>query len=87
MIKSIMHWYVRRFERAWGYDAGYFHDVVSASLSAAWKFTFLQPMAQHHEDVSEDAWHAAHLAGAMAEDCGPCVQLCVDMATRAGMNS
>jgi AhpD family alkylhydroperoxidase len=47
---------------------------------------FLQPMAQHREDVSKDAWHAAHLAGALAEDCGPCVQICVDMATRAGMD-
>ena len=85
MIKSVMHWYVRRFERTWGYDASYFHDVVSASPSAARKFMFLQPMAQHCEGVSKDAWHAAHLAGAMAEDCGPCVQICVDMATRGGM--
>jgi len=85
MIKSLMHWYVRRFERQWGYDASYFHDVVEASPSATRKFIFLQPMAEHREDVSKDAWHAAHLAGALAEDCGPCVQLCVDMATRAGM--
>ena len=86
MIKSLMHWYVRRFERQWGYDAGYMHDVVDASSSATRKFMFLQPMAQHREGVSEDAWHAAHLAGALAEDCGPCVQICVDMATRSGMD-
>ena len=86
MIKSLMHRYVRRFERTWGYDASYFHDIVDASPSAAQKFAFLQPMAQHRQSVSKDAWHAAHLAGAMAEDCGPCVQICVDMATRDGMD-
>lgn len=86
MIKSLMQWYVRRFERQWGYDASYMHDVVRASPGAARKFVFLQPMAQHREDVSRDAWHAAHLAGALAEDCGPCVQICVDMATQDGMD-
>jgi hypothetical protein len=45
----------------------------------------MQPMAQHREAVHKDAWYAAHLAGAMAEDCGPCVQICIDMATRDGM--
>ena len=86
MIKSLMHWYVRRFEREWGYDASYMHDVVDASPAAARKFMFTQPMAQHRQNVTKDAWHAAHLAGALAEDCGPCVQISVDMATRAGMD-
>jgi alkylhydroperoxidase family enzyme len=86
MIKSLMHRYLGRFEREWGYDASYMHDVVDASPAGARKFAFLQPMAQHRQDVSKDAWHAAHLAGALSEDCGPCVQLCVDMATRDGMD-
>jgi hypothetical protein len=86
MMKSLMHWYFRRFERVWGYDASYMHVVVDASPAGMLKFAFLQPMAQHREDVSKDAWHAAHLAGALSEDCGPCVQLCVDMATRDGMD-
>jgi hypothetical protein len=87
MMKSLMHRYVRRFERIWKYDAGYMHGIVDASLAAARKFVFLQPMAQHREHVSKDAWHAAHLAGALSEDCGPCVQLCIDMATRDGIDS
>jgi hypothetical protein len=86
MIKALMHWYLRRFERLWGYDASYMHDLVDASPAGVRKFAFLQPMAQHREDVSRDAWHAAHLAGALSEDCGPCTQLCVDMATRDGMD-
>jgi hypothetical protein len=85
MIRKLMHSYVRRFERTFGYDASYMHDVVEASPAAAMKFSLLQMMANHREDVSADAWHAAHLAGALSEDCGPCVQISVDMATREGM--
>jgi len=85
MMKSLLHWTVRRFERQWKYDAQYMHDVVNASPSAVWKFGLLQPMSQHRQDVSKEAWHAAHLAGALCEDCGPCVQLCIDMATNDGV--
>jgi hypothetical protein len=35
--------------------------------------------------VPIEASFAAKIAGAMAEDCGPCAQLAVDMALEAGM--
>jgi hypothetical protein len=35
--------------------------------------------------VPVDASFAAKITGAMAEDCGPCAQLVVDMALEAGM--
>lgn len=86
MLKRLLHRYIRSFERNFGYDASYMHDVVDASPSAIVKFSFVQIMSQHRQDVSSDAWHAAHLAGALSEDCGPCVQICVDMATKDGMD-
>ena len=81
MLRNILHRYVRKFERKFGYDATYMHDVVEASPSALWKFSLLQIMSNHRQDIPGDAWHAAHLAGALSEDCGPCVQICIDMAT------
>src|SRR5258708_40340517 len=86
MLGKLMHSYIRRFERTFGYDASYMHDVVDASPSAAWKFSLLQIMSNHRQEISGDAWHAAHLAGAISEDCGPCVQICIDMATADGMD-
>lgn len=86
MLKRLMHRYIRSFEKSFGYDASYMHDVVDASSSAIVKFSFVQIMSRHRQDVSSDAWHAAHLAGALSEDCGPCVQICVDMATKDGMD-
>ena len=41
--------------------------------------------AAHREAVPIDASFAAKIVGALAEDCGPCTQLVVDMALEAGM--
>lgn len=86
MLKRLMHSYTRSFERRFGYDASYMHDVIEASLAAGVKFSLFQIMAQHRQEVSGDAWHAAHLAGALSEDCGPCVQITIDMAVEDGID-
>jgi len=85
MLKNILHRAIRRFERQFGYDATYLHDVANHAPLAAWKFALAQWPANHRQAISRDAWHAAHLAGALSEDCGPCVQLSIDMAARDGM--
>jgi len=41
--------------------------------------------SSHREVVPVEASFAAKLIGALAEDCGPCTQLVVDMALEAGM--
>ncbi len=85
MLKSFLHNRVRPMERHYGYDAGYIHELIDASPAAAIKFVMAQMMASHHDEVPKDAWYAAKLAAALSEDCGPCTQLCVNMATEAGM--
>ena len=86
MIKSMMHAATRKMEQMFGYDATYIHEVIDASEAAGVKFMLSQWVGQHREGVSRDAWYAAKLAAALSEDCGPCTQLCVDMAVRAGVN-
>jgi hypothetical protein len=86
MIKSLMHAATRRMERTFGYDATYIHEVIDTSESAGFKFMLSQLIGQHRQGVSKDAWYGAKLAAALSEDCGPCTQLCVDMAVRAGVS-
>jgi hypothetical protein len=38
-------------------------------------------------DAPLNAWCAAGIAGALVEDCGPCVQIASDMAIEAGMRA
>ncbi len=86
MLKGYLHRTVSRLERSYGYDAGYLHEVINASLRAVFKFGLFQTMSSHREEVSKDAWYAAKIAATLSEDCGPCTQLVIDMALRDGMS-
>jgi alkylhydroperoxidase family enzyme len=82
-------WIARRTLRAfagrYGYDVSYLETLLNESPSAFFKFAPLMKAAAHREAVPIDASFAAKIVGALAEDCGPCTQLVVDMAIEAGM--
>jgi len=84
MFKSYLHGKIATMERAFGYDATYVHEMLDASMPAFLKFGLFQKMASHCDGAPREAWFAAKLAAVMSEDCGPCAQLVVDMALRAG---
>jgi hypothetical protein len=85
MLKAYLHRTVSRLERSFGYDATYMHEVIDISPLAFFKFGLFQIMSSHRDGVPRDAWFAARIAAAISEDCGPCTQLVVDMALRAGV--
>ena len=85
MRSWIAHWMLRRANRRYGYDTRYLELMLKASPSAFFKFAALNKAANHREVVPVEASFAAKISGAMAEDCGPCTQLVVDMALEAGM--
>jgi hypothetical protein len=82
-------WIARRMLRAtskrYGYDTSYLDMMLKESPSAFFKFAPVMKAAGHREVIPVDASFAAKLVGALAEDCGPCIQLVVDMALEAGM--
>ncbi len=82
-------WIARRMLRAtgkrYGYDTSYLQMMLKESPAAFFKFAALMKASGHREVVPLDASFAAKLVGALAEYCGPCTQLCVDMALEAGM--
>ena len=76
---------LRAFAKRYGYDVSYLEMMLNYSPSAFFKFAPLMKAAAHREAVPIDASFAAKIVGALAEDCGPCTQLVVDMALEAGM--
>ena len=87
MIKWALHKAINRFEREWNYDAGYMHDMIEASPRAAWLFSRVVALGQFRRDLPIEAWCAAGLTAVRHEDCGPCTQLGVTMAERAGVSA
>ncbi|NWH07706.1 MAG: carboxymuconolactone decarboxylase family protein [Alphaproteobacteria bacterium] len=86
MFKWFAHRQISAFERRFGYDASYMHEIAQASdraISTLWRAA---QMSAHREGLPKDAWHAAKIVAARAEDCGPCTQLTVDMALADGVS-
>src|SRR4249919_3841591 len=84
MLKAMFTRYLDRFERQWGYDAGYMRQVLAVSPASFVKFA-LGTRAPDSKAAPPAALAAAQFAGVLAEDCGPCTQLGADMAAAAGM--
>lgn len=82
-------WIARRglcaFAKRYGYDVSYLQMMLDQSPAAFFKFASVMKAAAHREAVPIEASFAAKLVGALAEDCGPCTQLVVDMALESGM--
>jgi hypothetical protein len=86
----MVNWLMRRaigaFERKWNYDARYLRDMLDASPRAAWLFSRVSSMGRYRRDIPIEAWSAAGITAVRHEDCGPCTQLAVTMAERAGVS-
>jgi hypothetical protein len=86
----MIRWFLRRqiaaFERTWNYDAAYIYELIDADPRAMLAFGKVQALTKYRKDVPQAAYTAAGVVAVMAEDCGPCTQLGVDMAQRAGVD-
>ena len=85
MLRWLIGRELTRFERDFGYDASYMRALLAADPSAMLLFARVSKLSRYCKGAPPAAWFAAKLVGAMADDCGPCTQLVVIMAERAGV--
>ena len=85
MLRWFMKRKLRAFGDAFGYDTSYGAEVIDVDVAAGLALARLSKVAAYRADAPAAAWHAAKIVAAMSEDCGPCVQLGVTMAERAGV--
>ena len=86
MLRWIMRRGIAAFERQWNYDASYLHELIDVSPRAAWMFSRATAIGNYRKDVPTAVWAAAAITSIRHEDCGPCTQLGVSMAERAGVD-
>lgn len=84
MLKAIFSRVIDGFERQWGYDASYMRRLLDASTASFWKFSLVTRVADGRAAPAA-ALAAAGIVGTLAEDCGPCTQISVDMAVARGV--
>jgi hypothetical protein len=85
MLKWIIHRKLRAFEKAYGYDASYMHEVLDLDVGAFLKFGRATGLGRYRKNEPAEAYFAATLAASMHADCGPCTQLGVTFALQSGV--
>lgn len=85
MLKTLLNRVIVRFERTWTYDASYMRDLLNLSPWAFTQFGFVTALG-HRREAPAAAMAAAGIVATLAEDCGPCTQIGVDIATKSGVD-
>lgn len=77
---------IKKFAERYNYNADYMYHMLDVAPAAFAKFAPLSRVAAHRDVLPAETAAAAKIRGAMAEDCGPCAQLSIDMAREAGVD-
>ena len=85
MLTFFLTRWLDKFEKAFDYDASYMRHVLRVNTASMFKFS-LGSQAADRKAAPMEALFAAGLVGTLSEDCGPCVQVGVDIATAQGMD-
>lgn len=75
------------FGETYQYDVAYMHQMYDASPQGYRLFENVLPMAAYHHRLPHDAYYVARIETMRDEDCGPCLQLAIDMAQEAGVSA
>ncbi len=87
MFKHVIKRMILKFGKHYDYDVGYMLHMLETTPEVMNAFNGLSKLAGYRKTAPANAHMAAGLCGVLHEDCGPCVQLTVDMAREAGVAS
>jgi hypothetical protein len=85
MLKIFLSRWLDKFEKTFNYDASYMRHVLRVNPASMFKFS-LGTQAMDRTAAPPELLVAAGLYGTLQEDCGPCVQVGVDIATANGVD-
>jgi hypothetical protein len=85
MLRWILRRWAAKFEREYDYDTSYIREMIDISPRAAWLYARATAIGQYRQDLPLEAAFTAGITAVRHEDCGPCTQLAVTMAERAGV--
>lgn len=78
---------VANMHKRYNYDGSYLAEVASVSGGGAVRLMLLPLFSQYRAGASVDLWAGAAAGSTRDGDCGPCLQLVVDMALEHGADA
>lgn len=85
MLRRIAAAMIRRAEARIGVEFGYIHEIAKTDLGLLSRFNRIFGFLNPNRHVPAAAYHAARLRGAIAADCGTCVEAEINLARQAGL--
>lgn len=86
MLKHIAALVVRQAERRIGVSLDYAHKIAQTDFSLMLRYGKIFGFLDPNKKVPAAAYHTARLRGAMAADCGTCVEAEINLALAAGLS-
>jgi AhpD family alkylhydroperoxidase len=87
MLNAIFERMFRKQEELTGESADFVRDLRRVAPGGFWRFALFTPMANYRRALPPEAYAVAKIAAAHSEDCGPCLQTTVNLATQAGVSN
>lgn len=87
MLRRLILGQLDRVEAQLGASVDWVRHVLRHSLRLFLKFLKFGKFAQSRRVLPLPAWHIAVIVGARSADCGPCVQIAVNLARKDGVDA
>lgn len=87
LVGRIVAAMVATMRKRYNYDGSYLEEVASVSGGGAVRLMLLPLFSQYRAGASVDLWAGAAAGSTRDGDCGPCLQLVVDMALESGADA
>ncbi len=83
VLKRIIHFLIRRAEHRVGVEFNYVHQIAETDIGLLSRYNKIFGFLDPNRKVPPLAYHTARLRGAIAADCGTCVEAEINLARNA----
>jgi alkylhydroperoxidase family enzyme len=86
MFGFLVRWKIRSTEKKLGEPLDYLREMFEKAPGAFWEFAKAAKAASYRSRLPAAPFHVARLVAVRIQDCGPCVQTCVNLAKEDGVD-
>ena len=87
MTRYLLSRLIDHFERFLGVELPYLREIVTSAPGAMLPIGLFMPASSYGRHIPSDVLHMVRLGATKAQDCGECLQISVNIASRDGVSS
>ncbi len=85
MFGALVRWKIRSAEKRLGEPLDYLREMYNHAPGAFWEFAKVAKASAYRSKLPAAPFHVARLVAVRMQDCGPCVQTCINLAKEDGV--